>query len=148
MLSVCLSIHVFVRLLLIFFVTQLGVHFFLMCFGVEFCYVVAATDAVPYVYSPVKNSPHEIFTPPASPWNLYLWCGIDKWQHPWTICDEMHSRLSCRWTNDKHMNEWLVAWHSGRTSSLWRRTFPVLHSTCSHPLMWVNRPGVHYRLAS
>ena len=74
MLSVCLSIHVFVRLLLLFFVTQLGVHFFPMCFGVEFCYVVAATDAVPYVYSPVKNSPHEIFTPPP-PRETYT-CGV------------------------------------------------------------------------
>ena len=26
---------------------------------------------------------------------------------------------------------WLVAWHSGRTSVSGRRTFPVLHSTCS-----------------
>ena len=27
--------------------------------------------------------------------------------------------------------KWLVAWHSGRTSVSGRRTFPVLHSTCS-----------------
>ena len=26
---------------------------------------------------------------------------------------------------------WLVAWHSGRTSVFGRRTFPVLQSTCS-----------------
>jgi len=33
-----------------------------------------------------------------------------------------------------------VAWHSGRTSVFDRRTFHVLRSTCSWPLMWVNRP--------
>ena len=36
---------------------------------------------------------------------------------------------------------WLVAWHSGRTSVCDRRTFPVLHLTCSWWMTYVCKPS-------